>query len=617
MPENQNTENRRQRATRRAGNAIRGGSRTVADLATLGGHVRRYNIDRNFVEFDKIPDARKRYVTRIMMNADLRSIGPEFASGAKHLREVRFTPDPDRDRLNRDDPIGEKEVSLIAVIPTNAFSGCDNLNVVDWEALANLARIESGAFSNTAIREVAELPNLTYIGEGAFNECSKLRHVYLSDDVKYIGANAFAGCTRLVNNDKAIFGGRGVFELPKNLEYLGEGAFAGCKRIKKVKFPESIREVSGNPFINDSCYKENGKLKLTARWRNWRTQIEIPGIERHPIRAKELQKIETNLDGLRHIQLKDEHYIETEPGKFTQVTTENYEKWLEARNEAYQSFQVTPEAFRDYCMSTWGKEIDLANIPQWKLDAWLNGVALEDEINITFGVGDSVSISPKKLKDAIMAMQKAKADAVKEDVPREPTEESKKAFELSKQQLIDECFYKDLPVPFIATMKNYFNIDISNQAEVDAFIASNKGKELLEGFVKQDEQVAENEAEAKTSSVTVETPEQFGENEVIIPAEVITPVADDATQDVPRLPPASELYKFILENNLSQEYLQQKASEGVDVNDLSDLQAAVRADVARAAMEQQQQQAIVHAGADSVAAAKSEEEQVLEQSASR
>ena len=86
---------------------------------------------------------------------------------------------------------------------------------------------------------------------------------------------------------------------------------------------------------------------------------------------------------------------------------------------------------------------------------------------------------------------------------------------------------------------------------------------------------------------------------------------------MPRLPPASELYKFILENNLSQEYLQQKASEGVDVNDLSDLQAAVQADVARAAMEQQQQQAIVHAGADSVAAAKSEEEQVLEQSASR
>ena len=461
------------------------------------------------------------------------------------------------------------------------------------------------------------MPKLTCIGEGAFNECSKLRHVYLSDDVKYIGANAFAGCTRLVNNDKAIFGGRGVFELPKNLEYLGEGAFAGCKRIKKVKFPESIREVSGNPFINDSCYKENGKLKLTARWRNWRTQIEIPGIERHPIRAKELQKIETNLDGLRHIQLKDEHYIETEPGKFTQVTTENYEKWLEARNEAYQSFQVTPEAFRDYCMSTWGKEIDLANIPQWKLDAWLNGVALEDEINITFGVGDSVSISPKKLKDAIMAMQKAKADAVKEDVPREPTEESKKAFELSKQQLIDESFYKDLPLPFISTMKRFYNIDIANQAEVDAFIASNKGKELLEGFVKQDEQVAENEAEAKTSSVTVETPEQFGENEVIIPAEVITPVADEATQDVPRLPPASELYKFILENNLSQEYLQQKASEGVDVNDLSDLQAAVQADVDRAAMEQQQQQAIVHAGADSVAAAKSEEEQVLEQSASR
>ncbi len=601
MPENQNTENRRQRTTRAMGNAVVGGSRAVADLATLGGHVRRYNIDNSFTEFDKIPESRRRYVTRIMMNANLKSIGPDFANGATHLREVRFTPDPDRDRLNPDDPIGEKEVSLITVIPTNAFSGCIHLNVVDWESLVSLARIEAGAFSNTAIREVALLPNLTYIGEGAFNECSKLRHVYLSDDVKYIGPNAFAGCTRLVNNDKAIFGGRGVFELPKNLEFLGEGAFAGCKRIKKVKFPESIREVSGNPFLNASCYKENDKLKLTARWRLWRTQIEIPGIERHPIRAKELKKIETSLDGLRHVQLNEEHYIETEPGKFTQVSAENYEKWLKSRNDQLQAFQVTPEAFREYCMATWGKEIDIENIPQWKLDAWLNGVALDDEISITFGVGDSVTISPEKLKKAIYEMQKNR-ESVKEEPNPKPTEAEEERVSESTgpapEAIVEEptvptpetpeVVIEDTGTPTVSTPEDDFDYEKYRQE----CASQNVPDAVLRQMVEENVDITKSEAIEKF--FTDEKNQEFIQNaynEMIAPyaeaqGDTITPEAEvEAEQGNPITLEASKLRKFILEKKLSPEYIKEKYQEGVNVYNLEELQAAVAADEAAMAAQ--------------------------------
>ena len=417
MPENGNF---RFTATNAVGNAIRKGSQVVADVATLGGIARNIRLDPGVTEYDKINADRKRYLTRLVMTANLMKIGEGFAQNARHLREVRFTPDPDRNNTDK-----EKEVSLIVEIPADAFNGCVNLNVVDWEALTSLQTIGANAFAGTAIREISKLENLTRIENGACADCKKLRHVTLNDEVTYIGDDAFSGCTRLVNNDKAIFGGfRGNYDLPKKLEYLGKGAFANCKRVKSIQIPKSVKVISGNPFINESCYK-NGKLKMSARWKLWRSKIEIDGVDM-PRRAKYFEYMEEGFDGLRHIKLKGEHIIETSPGKFAHVSDENYQAWVEQQAEKARAYQVTPDLFQAYCKEFLGKDVAMANITQDKIDEiFKKGEASENgKITIRFGPHDILEIDPAAMKKEIKRMADAKmAEEAKKEAEPERTEE--------------------------------------------------------------------------------------------------------------------------------------------------------------------------------------------------
>ena len=488
MPEN---ENFRFTATNAVGNAIRSGSRAVADIATLGGNVRRYDFDPNVVEYDKILDDRKRYLTRLVMTANLLKIGEGFAQDARHLREVRFTPDPERDQTGQ-----EKEVSQITEIPADAFNGCVNLNVVDWEALTSLQTIGANAFAGTAIREIPNLASLTRIEKGACTDCRKLRHVVLNDNVKYIGEDAFSGCKRLVNNDKAIFGGRGNFDLPKNLEYIGKGAFAGCKRIKKMQIPSSVKTISGNPFLNASCYKDEActKLKMSARWKLWRTRIEIEGINK-PLRAKDLEGMEEGFDGLRHVMLKGEHYIEQEPGKFVQVTSERYQAWVNQEAEKVRAYQVTPDLFQAYCKEVLGRDVAMGNITQDKIDEiFKKGEASANgKITVRFGPHDILEIDPaamkkeiKKLADVKMAAEQAKKEAEPQQETPAPAPENEAPAPAPEPQ--EE---KDKPAPIqlpVETNWDLNNLTLAQQQFLNEHGAANLTEFMAEHNIDPNDQ---------------------------------------------------------------------------------------------------------------------------------
>lgn len=76
-----------------------------------------------------------------------------------------------------------------------------------------------------------DLSNVIEIGNSAFQSCSNLRKVTLSNSLKSIGEHAFENCTSLEHID-----------LPHTLELIGHGAFNGCDNLKSVNYNGSLEQ---------------------------------------------------------------------------------------------------------------------------------------------------------------------------------------------------------------------------------------------------------------------------------------------------------------------------------------------------------------------------------------
>lgn len=78
------------------------------------------------------------------------------------------------------------------------------------------------------------------VGEGAFKECKKLRHISFSDNLEYIADGAFSSLPFLESVDC----GRGLYE-------MGEGVFASSS-ISSFSFPPLIKDVPNRCFSDCS-----------------------------------------------------------------------------------------------------------------------------------------------------------------------------------------------------------------------------------------------------------------------------------------------------------------------------------------------------------------------------
>lgn len=85
------------------------------------------------------------------------------------------------------------------IIPENikrlkAGAFVNNSNIKKVFIKDGLTTIEELCFSSSDIESI-QLPNtLTVIGNGAFNNCKKLKSIFIPDSVQSLGANAFKGC---------------------------------------------------------------------------------------------------------------------------------------------------------------------------------------------------------------------------------------------------------------------------------------------------------------------------------------------------------------------------------------------------------------------------------------
>lgn len=91
----------------------------------------------------------------------------------------------------------------------------------------------------------------------AFQGCTELKSVQLSEGLLGIGAWAFEGCSSLES-----------IKLPSTLKYLGDGVFSGCKSLESIEFPHSLEYIgtfNSCSSLEKVIFRENVILK----WNNY------------------------------------------------------------------------------------------------------------------------------------------------------------------------------------------------------------------------------------------------------------------------------------------------------------------------------------------------------------
>jgi len=92
---------------------------------------------------------------------------------------------------------------------------------------------------------------VTVIGASAFENCTSLMQINLSNSVKVISSQAFAGCESII-----------TVSLPDSVS-VATKAFAGCSGIRNVTVPPTVTNIVGDAFEGCSFYETNGYTQIT------------------------------------------------------------------------------------------------------------------------------------------------------------------------------------------------------------------------------------------------------------------------------------------------------------------------------------------------------------------
>ncbi|MDE6441725.1 MAG: leucine-rich repeat domain-containing protein [Clostridia bacterium] len=136
----------------------------------------------------------------------------------------------------RNAPLTEFDESLLVYAGDYAFCGTA-LSEFDG---ASLAHIGDYAFSGCASLNSFMFGNCTYLGVGAFADCTALTGISYPQSLNYVPEGVFSGCTALSN--LTLTNGRIIS--------VGANAFAGCTALKSVVVPNSVTSIGQGAFAD-------------------------------------------------------------------------------------------------------------------------------------------------------------------------------------------------------------------------------------------------------------------------------------------------------------------------------------------------------------------------------
>jgi hypothetical protein len=181
-----------------------------------------------------------------------------------------------------------EDINEISSINTGVFQNCNSL--VDITLPTSILSVYPSAFYNCYYFNSIDFSNITYIGANAFLGCTSLQNLNLSN-INNIETGAFKQCTGIssifIGENVSlpldeIFTAEGlnnlkVFEISKNnkhitkiqdklfsgsnelsdvqlndISLIGNSAFEYCNDLSSIDFPDSLKYIGDNCFLNTS-----------------------------------------------------------------------------------------------------------------------------------------------------------------------------------------------------------------------------------------------------------------------------------------------------------------------------------------------------------------------------
>lgn len=149
------------------------------------------------------------------------------------------------------------EYSNHAQFQNSAFNNCTSLEQINLSE--GLTAIGNWAFDNTALTTVTVPSTVTKL-DYTFYNCKKLEEVILQEgSLTEIGTNVFANCEALKN-----------VKIPSTVTTLGEAPFLNCKALKTLILPPDLKIFKGNTYFDEGCTL--GKVYILAE------EIEVANV---------------------------------------------------------------------------------------------------------------------------------------------------------------------------------------------------------------------------------------------------------------------------------------------------------------------------------------------------
>ena len=150
-----------------------------------------------------------------------------------------------------DHSIESLDISNVKSIGEKAFANCQKLKHVK---ISNVDTIASKAFTSCVKLQSVDIQNVNCIENYAFDDCYRLQTVNIDNNVSYIGMGAFNDCEKLIsfkwpkntidimNNTFKHCESLQSLELPNTLENISDDVFWGCDNLKSIKFNDTKEE---------------------------------------------------------------------------------------------------------------------------------------------------------------------------------------------------------------------------------------------------------------------------------------------------------------------------------------------------------------------------------------
>lgn len=179
----------------------------------------------------------------------------------------------------------------VSEIRHNAFEGCSALEKVTLSESINI--IDEETFLNCTSLSSITIPNsVSEIQYNAFFGCKSLTEINLPNTINKIDWQAFKCCSSLKNinlsSNSKLELGTYVFQscislqsatLPESLTNIPNGTFADCISLKEINFPSSLNRIGISAFEN--CYAlvcvdiPEGVTEITGAFTNCQNLISM------------------------------------------------------------------------------------------------------------------------------------------------------------------------------------------------------------------------------------------------------------------------------------------------------------------------------------------------------